>query len=90
MADYKRNEKGQPEIHWLRDGGTYKGVKVMYFGHPEITCKGKPAEVAVVQAMGLQIARATFTNGGDLPAYDEKEFAEFARIDIAKRVLAGE
>ena len=62
----------------------------MYFGHPEITAEGKPAEVACVQALGLQIARPTFKAGPNLPPYTEKEFAEYARRDIAERVLNGE
>lgn len=45
--------------------------------------------IVVAEGLGLQVSRvAEYTP--NLGPYDEKSFAEFARMDIAKRVLAGE
>lgn len=44
---------------------------------------------AATEALGLQIGRIA-EDTPSLGPYDEKAFAGFARMDIAKRVLAGE
>ncbi|HEY6019335.1 MAG TPA: hypothetical protein VIY48_05350 [Candidatus Paceibacterota bacterium] len=44
---------------------------------------------ATIEALGLQIGRVA-EDTPNLGPYDEKAFAEFARLDIAKRILAGE